>query len=469
MTRCLIWVMLALPVGWCQGLGGAVAAEGAKPNIILVMTDDQGWGDVGYYDHPVLQTPHLDQMAREGLRLDRFYAAAPVCSPTRASVMSGRHPLRTACFHAGYPLRAEEIALPELLKQAGYVTGHFGKWHLGSVAAGAATSPGGQGFDEWISSTNYFDLDPVLSDRGRVAHFKGDSSDVTVDLAINFLRRHAADTAPMFVVVWFGSPHLPHQALEADRELYANEAPKLQHFYGELTAMDRAVGRLRQELETLGVRENTLLWFCSDNGGLPNAGRTGGRAHKGSIYEGGLRVSAVLEWPARLGPARVSELPGNSSDILPTLLEVAGVALPERPLDGVSLVPLFEGESLARPPMGFWRYEGTRVLMRRPLSTELAEGTLLEDELEPLPENVTPLPRTIDHLANHAAWNDWPWKLHRIADSNGTVSLELYNLAQDPMEERDLAVEHPDRVAAMRAALEAWQQSVLASMNGADY
>ena len=252
-----------------------------KPNIVLCMADDQGWGDMAYNGHAVLQTPSFDAMAAAGLRFDRFYAAAPVCSPTRASVMTGRHPNRSSVFKWGHALRPQEITVAEALKTAGYVTGHFGKWHLGSVVKGSPVNPGAFGFDEWLSAPNFFDNDPILSREGKAVSMPGESSVVTVDAALEFVRKHAKSPQPFLAVVWFGSPHLPHQAIERDRATYEEQSAKLQHFYGEITGMDRAFGKLRNELRTLGIHENTLLWYCSDNGGLPNVGSTGGEDIRG--------------------------------------------------------------------------------------------------------------------------------------------------------------------------------------------
>jgi len=263
------WLVAARPPA-VRGNAGA-----KKPNIILCMADDQGWGDMAYNGHAVLKTPHFDAMAAAALRFDRFYAAAPVCSPTRGSVMTGRHPNRFGCFKWGHPLRPQEITVAEALKTAGYVTGHFGKWHLGSVVEGSPVNPGASGFDEWLSAPNFFDNDPILSREGTAVPTKGESSMVTADAAIEFIRKHARSRQPFFAVVWFGSPHGPHQAIEADRALYKNQSERLQNFYGEITGMDRAFGKLRRELRQLGIRENTLLWYCSDNGGLPRVGRPG--------------------------------------------------------------------------------------------------------------------------------------------------------------------------------------------------
>ena len=159
------------------------SAVAAKPNIVLVMADDQGWGDMAYNGHPIVQTPNFDQAAATGLRFDRFYAAAPVCSPTRASVMTGRHPNRMGVFKWGYPLRPQETTIAEALKTAGYATGHFGKWHLGSVRRASDAHPGVNGFDEFLSAPNFYDNDPILSHNGRAVPLKGESSIVAAEAA----------------------------------------------------------------------------------------------------------------------------------------------------------------------------------------------------------------------------------------------------------------------------------------------
>jgi len=190
----------------------AKPGKAKRPNIVLVMSDDQGWGDVGYNGHPHLKTPNLDAACAAGLRFDNFYAAAPSCSPTRASVLTGRHPNRMGVFSWGHSIRPQEITLAEALKAQGYVTGHFGKWHLGSIRADSPVNPGANGFDRWVSASNFYDLDPEMSDQGRDVKFKGEGSLVTADLAIDWITQQAGGDAPFFAVVWFGSPHLPHNA-----------------------------------------------------------------------------------------------------------------------------------------------------------------------------------------------------------------------------------------------------------------
>jgi arylsulfatase A-like enzyme len=253
------------------------------------MADDQGWGDMAYHGHPHLKTPNFDAFAKEGIRFDNFHAAAPVCSPTRGSVMTGRTPNRYGTFQPGSTIRPQEITIAEALKTKGYRTGHFGKWHLGSVQKASPVSPGASGFDEWLSSPNFFDVDPILSDQGKALPFKGDSSEVTVDVALKFIRAQVEAKQRFLAVVWFGSPHSPHEPLPEDKAIYKDLPEEQANFYGEITAMDRAFGRLRHEIKELGIRENTLLWYNSDNGGHEGPKSTGNlRGQKGSLWEGDL-------------------------------------------------------------------------------------------------------------------------------------------------------------------------------------
>ncbi|MCI0704567.1 MAG: sulfatase-like hydrolase/transferase [Planctomycetia bacterium] len=449
------------------------------PNVVLVMADDQGWGDMAYNGHPHLKTPHFDAMAKEAIRFDLFHAAAPVCSPTRGSIMTGRTPNRFACFKWGHPVRPQEQTLAQGMKSAGYRTGHFGKWHLGSVQAAGEVNPGKCGFDEWVSAPNFFDADPILSDKGKAVAFTGDSSDVTADLAVKFIRNCARKKERFFAVVWFGSPHAPHQALEADRKLYADRPAAEQNFLGEITAMDRAFGKIRNELKELGQRDNTLLWYCSDNGALPKVGSSGGRrGQKASIYEGGLLVPALLEWPAKYPKHRVIATPSVTSDIYPTVLELAGAKVKnQHPLDGVSLVPLLDGKAEARgEPIGFWNHPTPGVgTPSKEWMTELFN----EQKAGREPNDPKKLfasagkigeKHPLDKFPGHSAWLDGSWKLHRIENAKtAEVRWELYNLATDPKEARDLLATEPKRVEAMRKELTAWLESVVRSLNGEDY
>jgi arylsulfatase A-like enzyme len=435
------------------------AAASQRPNIVLVMADDQGWGDTSYNGHPELKTPNLDALANSGLRFNRFYAGHCNCSPTRGSIMTGRHPDRYGTFNPGAPIRAQELTVARVLQSAGYATGHFGKWHLNgkngdkntttipgrAILASDPLSPGKMGFDEWVSADNFFDLDPVLGRNGVPEKFQGDSSDVTTDEALKFIRCQAATTKPFLAVVWFGSPHVPHIALPADKAAYSALPEQEQNYYGEITAVDRSVGRLRAALRELKVADNTLLWYCSDNGGNEGPKSTGNlRGSKGTLWEGGLRVPGIVEWPARIAKPFVSELPCSTLDIYPTVLEVTGAVAKNQiqPLDGLSLLPVFDRKTESRTKaIPFWNHAGKQP--------------------------------------GHAAWLDWPYKLHlnpvagrnKKNQSGGDTlpSVLLYDVSKDPKETIDLVAQNPERVAKMTAALETWKASVEKSLSGADY
>lgn len=325
-----------------------------QPNIILVMADDQGYGDTGFTGHPTLKTPNMDAMAENSVVFNRFYAAAPVCSPTRASVMTGRTPVRVNVPNHGHYLRPHETTIAEVLKAAGYVTGHFGKWHIGSVQAESPTSPGGAGFDQWISGLNFFDLDPYLSENGTFKQFKGQGTVITTDAALEFIEQHAKGDRPFFQVIWFPSPHGPHKE-NPDSELDGIKPyeGKYSGYYREIQLIDQQLGRLRAKLRELKIAEDTILWYTSDNGGLVKE-HSGGRDKKGSVYEGGLRVPAILEWPSKFKPKTI-DVPAFSCDIYPTLFVVGGASVKRQPhLDGYNLMPIMAGRSMERRPMGFW-------------------------------------------------------------------------------------------------------------------
>jgi len=450
--------LLCAGLSWVLLPAESVAAA-ERPNVILVMADDQGWGDTGYNGHPHLKTPNLDAMAAAGLRLNRFYTAHFNCSPTRASIMTGRHPHRMGTFSPGRPIRAEELTVAKVLQGAGYATGHFGKWHLNgkngnrdtktipgrAVLAADPLSPGKLGFDEWVSADNFFDLDPVLGRNGVPEKFQGDGSDVVMGEALKFIRRQSEAGQPFLAVIWFGNPHVPHEALPADREQYAGLSEALQDYYGEITGIDRNVGRLRESLRELKVAENTLLCYCSDNGGAAGPLSTGNlRGSKGTLWEGGLRVPGLIEWPSRIRRPAVSDLPCSTLDLYPTILAATGAVAKDQiePLDGVSLLPLLEGQMESR---------GKAI----------------------------PFVSMINTDGSHAALLDWPWKLHtdpragngkkKQADAGATEPVMLFDLQADPRETTNLASAEPERVAKMVAALSEWKRSVKRSLAGGDY
>jgi len=435
------------------------------------MADDQGWGDIGYNGHPFVQTPALDQMAQDGFVFDRLYAGAPVCSPTRASVMTGRSPIRTKVTNHGRYLRPQEQTIGETLKAAGYVTGLFGKLHLGSGQPDSPCNPGGMGFDEWVIGLNFFDNDPYLSRNGKIEHRKGKGSVILMDDAIAFLKKHKSDDRPMFAVIWFPSPHDPHQEVPDGPSLYTGR--KNAGYYREITLLDQQVGRLRGDLRQMGIAENTILWYCSDNGGLVKES-SGGRAKKGSIYEGGLRVPGIIEWPAHNLKGRTA-VPVSTCDMYPTLMAMAEVKLvAPHPLDGIDISKIIAGKEKKRSkPIGFWHnfQKGQSTWsdrIQKAIMEKQQAGAPLPHDPPRIRKDVDEFPQFPEDRANgHAAWNDWPWKLHCI---NGT-KYELYNLADDPMETSDCATdpEQQPQFERMKKELNAWMHSVIRSLNGKDY
>ena len=470
-------------------IASAVAATNpvARPNIVLMMADDQGWGETAYNGHPHLKTPVLDEMSRTALRLDRFHAASPVCSPTRASVMTGRHANRSGAFAPNWSTRPEEITLAQILQQAGYRTGHFGKWHLGAVKKESPLNPNRMGFDEYLSHDNFFEMNPPLSRNGAVPEvIPGEGSEIVVDEALKFARKVQAEGKPFFIAVHFGSPHDPYSGKPEDVARYAHLPEPIRRRFAEITAMDRAIGTLRAALREMQVRDNTLLWFNSDNGitweGIPAEQRKdlfngAWRGHKGEIYEGGLLVPAIIEWPAVIRAPRTSAVHCVTSDILPTLLDLLGLKhpAPQRPLDGISLKALLVDDTMKeRPsPIGFWKYAPQGEAQNgRWVSEELSRGTTPTARVPAVSfQNFKhPVAKTRD-FGGEAAWTDNRYKIV-VGESRRAKTgprSELYDLIEDPRETTNIAAQHPEIVRRMTDQLHAWQRSVERSLSGADY
>lgn len=489
----------------CQGNREPDPVAEKLPNIVLLMGDDHGWDETGYNGHPHVQTPILDEMAAQGLRFDRFYSAHPSCSPTRGSFMTGRHPNRYGTFTPNWSIRPEEITIAHLLGEAGYATAHFGKWHLGPVKKESPTSPGAMGFDEWLSHDNFFELNPTLSRNGEAPRrMEGESSQILVEEAINFIERSQEKEQPFFVVVWYGSPHEPYSGLPADLALYddlplayaetnvrltSNETGEpverplrevLRERYAEITAMDRSIGVLRDYMRESGLRENTLLWYCGDNGTPPSAARTGMtlRGQKGTMYEGGIRVPGVLEWPAHIPSGRSTTVNAVTSDFLPTLLDLTGQPLPDRPMDGISLSPVIAGSIETRQaPIFFWEFPTGKVFddnARPYIDPQLQEGTtplikMMNGKYTRSFRNFY-YPGTAEaHFNGPRVMMDDRYKLLMEAESSEQPIVELYDLIEDPAEQRNLAGTQPEIVQKMQQQLRDWQESVLRSLEEKDY
>lgn len=487
----------------CLGVLPALAASDPDglPGVILLMGDDHGWDETGYNGHPHLHTPVLDEMAANGLKLNRFYSAHPSCSPTRGSVMTGRHPNRYGTFSPNYSIRPEEITIAKMMASKGYYCGHFGKWHLGPVKKASPTSPGAMGFHQWLSHDNFFELNPVMSRNGGAPEiFHGESSEIVIDATIEFIRQANQQKKPFFAVVWFGSPHEPYSGLPDDLRLYddlpeeyagrevrltSNETGRqtkrplrdvLRERYAEITAMDRAIGKLRSWLGSNSLNANTMLWYCGDNGTPADGIVTSPfRGRKGTVYEGGVRVPGIIEWPAKIDSGLVSDVNSVTSDILPTLCDLLGLELPARTLDGISLRPLLQGKWNKRPsPIFFWDYRG---------NTGAANGPWISEELQ---RGTTPLVKMMGdiHTRNFRNYRfteirpqdyagsrtmlDHCYKLV-VKGVGAQATFELYDVRNDPAESQDIASLHPGLVMQMRDRLSAWQQSVLVSLTGHEY
>ncbi|WP_420399079.1 sulfatase [Flagellimonas sp.] len=446
-----------------------------KPNIILIMTDDQGWGDTGYNGHPYLKTPNLDKMAANGVVFNRFYAASAVCSPTRGSVLTGRHPLRygicTAnCGH----IKSEEITLAELVKEEGYTTGHFGKWHLGTLTRDTIDANRGgrpqhdshyappidHGFDTYfVTESKVPTWDPMITppktagdvsaalETGKsfntrywtapgaveTENLEGDDSRVIMDRVVPFIESAVDRKQPFLSVIWFHTPHLPVLTGEAYRKQYADLSEDQQHYYGTLTAMDEQVGRLRNKLKELGVADNTILFFTSDNGpeGREEGGRTQGltkglKGRKRSLHEGGIRVPGIVEWPGTIPAGKKLESPCFTSDYFPTIANVLNIDLKKynRPYDGVDLMPLIQGTVNIREKNLAFRFNKQAALIG-------------ED-----------------------------FKIYSNDDGN---TFELYNISEDPSETENLAESNPSQLQKMVEEWNIWKASQEASANNADY
>jgi arylsulfatase A-like enzyme len=487
-------------IGIVCALSSFVSAD-QRPNIVLLMGDDHGWDETGYNGHPHLHTPVLDEMAASGLRMDRFYSAHPSCSPTRGSVMTGRHPNRYGTFAPNYSIRGEEISIAHILSDAGYACGHFGKWHLGPVKADSPTNPGAMGFDQWLSHDNFFELNPWFSlSGGPPQQYQGESSQIVIEQTIRFLSKAKQDGKPLLAVVWFGSPHEPYSGLAEDLALYddlpedyaqkqvrltSNETGRptkrplnevLQERYAEITAMDRSIGQLRQWLSDNDLRSNTLLWYCGDNG-TPGDGIVTSpfRGQKGNLYEGGIRVPGLIQWPQRITDSRASSMNTVTSDMLPTICEIVGVAVPDRPMDGISLKGLIDGDISERPdPICFWSFDTSGEANGQPyIDAERQQGT-------------TPLVKMMGDLHTRNFRNfhhpeitprDYDGSLAILGNRyklvvksrRGESNKELFDVRSDPGEESNLIETNPEMASQLEQQLRRWQQSVLQSLTGADY
>jgi arylsulfatase A-like enzyme len=444
--------MLLIGAGAMIGGAGAVAADPPPPNVVLILADDLGWTDLGCYGSELYLSPHIDSLARDGMRFTANYSACTVCSPTRAALLTGKYPARLHItdWIPGLPpanpkllvpdftkqLPHEETTLAEQLHDAGYATASIGKWHLG----GPKFYPEHHGFDLNVAGTDapqprpgYFaPYDIATIEQGPRGEY---ITDRLGEEAVQFIRDHAE--RPFFLYLPHFAVHTPVQAKKKLINRYEEHVrPEMRHtnaaYAAMIHSMDQTIGRIRRTLRELGIADRTIIIFTSDNGGrIPTTSNAPLRAGKGSCYEGGVRVPLIVSWPNVTPAGSECATPVITMDLYPTVLEMTGVAgKGVSPVDGVSLVPLLQqsGEIAERPL--FWHYPHYQHYQ--------LEGT-------------TP----------YGAIRRGNWRLIEFYDDR---PLELYNLNDDSGERTNLAESSPELVSSLRQELHAWLRAVDAQM-----
>ncbi|RIK83891.1 MAG: N-acetylgalactosamine-6-sulfatase [Planctomycetota bacterium] len=416
------------------GAGDARAVEARRPNLVLFLADDLGYGDLGFYGHPAIQTPHLDAFAKQGVRLTQCYAASGVCSPSRSALLTGRTPHRNGVYTwiaQGSPvhLRTSEVTLPRLLRDAGYATCHSGKWHLNGLFNNPAQpQPGDHGYDWWLATQNnaapsHENPRNFARNGKRVGPMEGYSAALVADEAIAWLKNRRDKTKPFFLAVWTHEPHYPIKSDPKFKARYPDAKDDVEReYFANVTQMDAAFGKLMRTLDEEKLADDTFVVFTSDNGPegdgvkTPGRGSTGGlRGRKRDLHEGGIRVPGIARWPGRIPPGKTCDVPIVGSDVFPTMLAAAGVKPPaDRTLDGVNVLDVLAGKA-------------TRVERTMPLYWRL-------------------------HMAPNAkiAMRVGDWKILANAE---LTEFELYNLKDDPKESTDLKEKDPRRFAELRAQL----------------
>lgn len=409
-----------------------VGAAQQKPNIVLVLTDDMGVGDVGCYGGRLTATPNIDRMASEGIRFTQYYSASPICSPSRAGLLTGSHPARwnitsylqtrkgnAECGQADFlTIRAPSVARE--LKRAGYRTAHFGKWHMGGGRDVTAAPPITEyGFDEFSSTWESPQPDPLLTSTDWI-WAKSDSikrwnrTQYFVEKTLAFLAKNKGQ--PCFVNLWPDDVHTPWVADESDLAQHPKGSEERRSLEGVLKTYDEQIGRLLEGLKRLGLDKNTLVVFTSDNGALPTFGTRSGRyrGSKLSLYEGGIRMPFIVRYPQKIKTASVDSLSVlSATDLLPTFCQLAGVKLSANVmLDGLDKTEVLLGKPSAAKRILYWEYGRNQTAFKYP------EGN--------------------DRSPNLAV-RDGNWKLIINADGSGA---ELYNLSADPSEKNNVAARH---------------------------
>lgn len=433
--------------GTAASPGQAAASEqsASRPNIVFIMTDDQGYWDTGATGNPHIQTPQMDGIAAAGMKLSRYYAA-PVCAPTRAGVMTGRYNLRTGLYNTrfgGDSLGLQEVTVAELLRKAGYRTGLFGKWHLGKYPD---YQPQRRGFDEFFGHYHghieRYEFPDQLHRNGRPVEARGYVTDLFTDAAIDFIESSVPQKQPFFCALMYNAPHSPwvldtshYGQPEGDRLLagYLKKGLPLREarIYSLIERVDTNIGRLLETLESHGIARDTLVVFTSDNGGVSKFWKGGMNGQKSSPYEGGVRAPCFVRWPNRITAGTETNALTSHVDWLPTFCELANAKVPDdRTIDGRSLVPLFRQKTDRHHTYVYHTW----------------------DRYTPNPD---------------CRWgiSDARWKLLGLFGNNTTpdpAKWRLFDLQNDPGETTNLLKQHPEIVQRLRTEFTRWFDDVTA-------
>ncbi len=470
----------------CQNNSEEVAESPGndKPNIVIFLADDLGYGDLGSYGNPIIKTPHIDKFAAEGVRMTDFHSAGTVCSPSRAGLLTGRNPYRSGFFYIASEktyLKDDEYTIAELLKTAGYETSFWGKWHLSELEEEwrNGPGPGEQGFDYWLGTTlNAFEgpenPKEFLLNGEPVGEVEGWYCDVIVDKAGQWLEQKGDKAKPFFMYVSIHEPHTPIAPPASFSEPYKNNSidtlekdvkygrvarpekdisKNKSAYYGTVTQLDEAFGRLMQKLKDLGLEENTIVIFTSDNGpespvsleeslgtwkdtsrdfsfGTPGEFR----GMKRFPYEGGHRVPGIVRYPKVIAAGTESNVLFNATDILPTIAKLAKAKVPtDRPIDGVDAFNAFLNKEVAREVSSIWFYPNHEDSYFRMPQMSMRTG------------NYT--------LLGYLPGTDDPTDLQNWMADNDPVRFELYDITADPSQSNDISNEHPDVVASMKVEM----------------
>ena len=442
-------VVLFLVVATCQ------SARSAKPNVVVLLADDLGYQDVGCYDGPV-KTPAIDALAAGGIRFSDFYSGCAVCSPSRATLLTGRHHIRAGVYSwindgsQNSHLLLREVTLAEVLKQAGYATAHIGKWHLGlPTGKRNKPTPDKHGFDHWFATWNNAEpshKDPrnFIRNGQPVGTIEGYSCQIVADEAIRWLDSRGDDDSPFFLNVWFHEPHAPIAAPEQIVKDYGKLQDKAAIYSGTIDNTDRAIARLVNKLGEVDDPENTLIIYASDNGSYRDD-RTGGlRGRKGVNWEGGIRVPGIFYWPGTIPAGVVSAEPAGLVDVLPTVCGLLGIDQPPAVhLDGSDLSPILANKAngFSRHQPLFWHLQRSKpiVAMRDGKYSLVAQ-------------------RDYELSADNMFQESWIPKIKQ----GGYKNFQLFDLKQDPNQTHDLAAENPELLQRLKSKLLEINSSIMA-------